>query len=250
MKAVILVAGVSRRLYPLTEHRPKCLMEVGGQAILDHQLQALRAVGIREVCLVLGYRREQICAHVEQHYPDMAFEYRINHHFFETNTALSLLAAADTFLDRDFVYLNGDVLFEPALLDRVVRSPHRAALAVEVKRCGEEEVKAICDAQGRVQRLSKELDPALSLGEFIGVARFNAPFTAWFYKALESVKHDGLRNAYFEAALDRMADTQAMHAVDVTDLPCIEIDFPEDYEAACAQVITRFGQPAGGSGRA
>ena len=45
MKAVILVAGVSRRLYPLTEYRPKCLMEVGGQAILDHQLRALKAVG-------------------------------------------------------------------------------------------------------------------------------------------------------------------------------------------------------------
>ncbi|MCA9544617.1 MAG: phosphocholine cytidylyltransferase family protein [Myxococcales bacterium] len=240
MKAVILVAGVSRRLYPLTEHRPKCLMEVGGRTILDHQLAALKAVGVREVCLVLGYRREQIMAHVQQHYPELSFEFRVNHHFFETNTALSLLAAADTFLDRDFIYLNGDVLFEPALLARVVASPHRAALAVEAKPCGDEEVKAVVDGSGRISALAKTLDPATALGEFIGVARFNAPFTAWFYKALEAIKHEGLRNAYFEAALDRMAPDHAMHAVDVTDLPCIEIDFPEDYEAACAQVVTRF----------
>ncbi len=241
MKAVVLVAGVSRRLYPLTEHRPKCLMEVGGKAILDHQIGALRSVGIREVCLVTGYRREQIVAHVEHRYPDMEFEYRINHHFFETNTALSLLEAADAFLDRDFVYLNGDVLFEAALLERVVRAPCQAALAVEAKPCGEEEVKVICDEAGRVLEIGKELDPKLSLGEFIGVARFTAPFTAWFYKALDDVRHDGMRNEYFEEALARMAARHPMHAVDVTDLPCIEIDFPEDYEAACAQVVTRFG---------
>ena len=178
MKAVILVAGVSRRLYPLTAHRPKCLMEVGGRAIFDHQMTALLENGIREVCLVLGYRREQIMAHAEHNYPQVEFSYRINHHFFETNTGISLLEAAPAFLDRDFVYLNGDVLFEPELLTRVIDAPHRAALAVEVKVCGEEEVKVICDEAGRVLEIGKELDPERSLGEFIGVARFNAPFTA------------------------------------------------------------------------
>ena len=59
MKAVILVAGVSRRLFPLTEYRPKCLMEVGGQSIFEYQMQALISVGVLEVH-VLGYRREQI----------------------------------------------------------------------------------------------------------------------------------------------------------------------------------------------
>ncbi len=242
MKAVILVAGVSRRLYPLTAHRPKCLMEVGGKTIFDHQMTALLENGVREVCLVLGYRREQIIAHAEQHYPQVEFSYRINHHFFETNTGISLLEAAPAFLDRDFIYFNGDVLFEPALLKRVLDDPHSAALAVEAKPCGEEEVKVICDADGRVHEIGKELDPSKCLGEFIGVARFNAPFTAYFYEALDDLRHEGLRNAYFEAALARMTEKHPMHAVDVSDLPCIEIDFPEDYETARAQVIKRFGK--------
>lgn len=242
MKALILVAGVSRRLYPLTEHRPKCLMEVGGQTIFDYQMQAIRAVGIREVCLVLGYRREQIVEHAEHRYPDVEFTYRINHHFFETNTAYSLWVAGEEFLDRDFVYLNGDVLFEPRLLQRVVDSPHLAALAVEAKPCGEEEVKVTADAEGRIHRIGKQIDPAEALGEFIGVARFAAPITAWFYQALDSLKHEGKRNVYFEAALDRMADTHSLMSVDVTDLPCIEIDFPEDYAAARTAVLSRFGR--------
>lgn len=240
MKAVILVAGVSRRLFPLTEYRPKCLLEVDGKTILDYQLDAVRAAGIREVCLVVGYRREQIREHALQRYPDMEFTFRVNHHFFETNTAYSLWLAGEEFLDRDLVYLNGDVLFEPRLLRRVVEARATAALAVEAKPCGEEEVKVLADADGRIRRIGKELDPAATLGEFIGVARFTAPFTAWFYQALDRLIHEGQRNAYFEAALDRMAAEHALSVVDVTDLPCIEIDFPEDYESARGAVLARF----------
>lgn len=242
MKAIILVAGVSRRLYPLTEYHPKCLMELGGRTIFDFQMEAIVAAGIRDVCLVVGYRREQIIQHAEQRYPNVRFTYRINHHFFETNTAHSLWCAGDEFVNHDFVYLNGDVLFEPKLLARVLESPHPAALAVEAKRCGEEEVKVIVDEDRRIHGIAKTLEPEKCLGEFIGVARFCAPMNAGFYKALDQLKAEGERNAYFEAALDRIAGEFPLHAVDVTDLPCIEIDFVSDYEAARRNVLTRFGQ--------
>lgn len=241
MKAIILVAGVSRRLFPLTEYRPKCLLEVGGKTIFDHQMDALLEVGIREVCLVVGYRREQIMDHARRRYPQVEFSFRINQHFFETNTGISLFAAAEEFLDRDFIYLNGDVLFEPELLRRVVDAPYTAALAVEVKRCGDEEVKVICDGDGRVRQIGKLIDQGQSLGEFIGVARFNATMNHGFYKALDDLARDpAARNDYFEAALAKMTETWPMHAVDVTDLPCIEIDFPEDYEAARTKVMARI----------
>ena len=97
MKAVILVAGVSRRLFPLTEYRPKCLMEVGGQSIFDYQMQALISVGVREVCLVLGYRREQIMEYAVERYPEIDLSFKVNHFFFETNTAYSLWVAGEEF---------------------------------------------------------------------------------------------------------------------------------------------------------
>lgn len=240
MKAMVLVAGVSRRLYPLTEHRPKCLLEVGDRTIFDHQMDAVRSVGIREVCLVLGYRREQIVEHARRHHPDLSFTHVVNHRFFETNTAWSLWEAGDEFLDRDFVYMNGDVLFQPELLRRVVEAPHPAALAVEAKPCGEEEVKVLVDAAGRVTRIGKDVEPGTSHGEFIGVGLFTAPFAAHFYQALDAVIHEGGQNAYFEAGLDRILGEHPVHMVDVTDLPCIEIDFPEDYEAARRKVLPRF----------
>ena len=69
MKAVILAAGVSRRLYPVTYEMPKCLIEVGAKSILDHQLEALQSSGIIDIVMVVGYFRELIISHVETNFP-------------------------------------------------------------------------------------------------------------------------------------------------------------------------------------
>jgi len=64
--------------------------------------------------------------------------------------------------------------------------------------------------------------------------------TKQFYKALDQLARDGHRNLYFEAALDVIAKDTDMHVVDVTDIPCIEIDFPEDYAKAKGQILERL----------
>jgi len=240
MKAVILAAGVSRRLRPLTSSRPKCLLPVGGAAILDHQMRALRSVGIREACLVLGHRREQILEHLAGHHPDMRITPVINHDFFDTNTAHSLWLARGFMACGDVVCLNGDVLFEPRLLRRVVEADHDGSLAVETKRCGEDEVKVTCDDADRIVRIGKRLPHAEARGEFIGVARMRGKFLKQFVRALDLLVAAGNADAYFEAAMDQMLDDAPGHAVDVTELPSIEIDFLEDYERACRDVFDRF----------
>lgn len=240
MKAVILAAGVSRRLRPLTNSRPKCLLPVGTGAILDHQMRALKSVGIREACLVLGYRREQILEHLAAHHPDVRITPVINHDFFDTNTAHSMWLARAFMACGDVVCLNGDVLFPPRLLRRVVEADHEGSLAVESKRCGDEEVKVTCDDAQRIVRIGKRLPSAEARGEFIGVARLRGRFLEKFVRALDLLVATGHTDAYFEAAMDHMLDDAAGHAVDVTELPSIEIDFLEDYERACAEVIGRF----------
>lgn len=242
MIGVVLVAGVSRRLFPLTEHRPKCLLEVGERTIFDHQMASLRACGIREVCLVLGYRREQIMAHARAEHPDLRFHEVVNHHFFETNTAQSLFAASKHFLDRDMVLLNGDVLFDSRVIERVVKAPNAVSMAVEAKPCGDEEVKVIVDEAGRIQEIGKEIDIGRSLGEFIGVARFSALTTTKIYDALKEVVStpEGRSDAYYERALASLVSEVPLTSVEVTGLPCVEIDFPEDYEVARRDIFPRF----------
>ena len=239
MKAIILVAGVSRRLTAHTRDIPKCLLVVGGRTILDYQLSALEQAGIQDVVLVVGYRREQVMEAAQERCPPSAgwrITSVVNHHFFDTNTAHSLWLAGDRFLGQEFLYLNGDVLFPNELIDRIIESTHPTALAVEIKACGDEEVKVLTDGASRIVDIGKEVDKDQALGEFLGIGRLSAEITRPFYHALGDIVEAGLNTAYFEHALRELAPNQELHYVDVTDLPCIEIDFPEDLLQAQALV--------------
>ena len=180
MKAVILAAGVARRLYPLTYDIPKCLIEVGNKPILDRQLEALQSSGITDIIMVVGYYREAIVNHVRTNFPGMNFEFVINHHYFETNTAYSLRLCNESIDGGPFVLMNADVLYPKEVLSRVINSDHDTVLAVEIKPCGREEVKVIEGDDNRLVAIGKELIEDNSLGEFIGVAKFSAEFSAAF----------------------------------------------------------------------
>ena len=77
MKAYILAAGVSRRLYPYTYNIPKCLLDVGGKPIIHYQLEALSSLGIKDVTMVVGYHREMLTEHVISSFPKMKFNFTI-----------------------------------------------------------------------------------------------------------------------------------------------------------------------------
>jgi len=230
MKAIILNAGKGGRLGSLTDDRPKCLVEVGGRPILDFQLDALRLAGVRELVIVVGYRHGMIRDYLKR-YPEFVVSWIDNPDYAETNTAYSLWLARHEMIG-DFLYLNGDVLFHPELVRRLVAAPSLNPLAVERKRCGEEEVKVLLDG-ARVTAIGKEINPAEAYGEFIGVAKFTGAIGSLFGATLEEVVlRDKLVKNYFETAVDRMTDKTIFTALDVSDLPCIEIDFPEDLERA------------------
>ncbi|MBC8346400.1 MAG: phosphocholine cytidylyltransferase family protein [Candidatus Marinimicrobia bacterium] len=232
MKAVILAAGVSRRLYPVTYEMPKCLIEVGGKPILDHQLEALQSSGINDIVLVVGYFRESIMDHVQSNYSDMNVEFVVNHHYFETNTAYSLRLCKDQIDGQSFLLMNGDVLYPKEVLDRVIHAKHDTSLAVEIKPCGREEVKVIEGDDNRLVAIGKELIEDNSLGEFIGVAKFSTEFSTAFGESLDRLIGAGGTADYFEAAIHPLMSEHSVYYEDVSDLPCIEIDFIEDLEKA------------------
>jgi len=232
MKAIILAAGVSRRLYPLTYEIPKCLIEVGAKPILNHQLEALQSSGITDIIMVVGYYREAIMSHVQSQFPDINFEFVINHHYFETNTAYSLRLCNESVNGDTFVLMNADVLYPKEVLNRVIHSNHDTSLAVEIKPCGREEVKVVEGDDNRLVAIGKELIEDNALGEFIGVAKFSAEFSTAFGESLDRLITAGGTADYFEAAIHPLMSEYSVYYEDVSDLPCIEIDFIEDLEKA------------------
>ena len=236
--AVILAAGQSVRLRPLTDDTPKCLLQMGPKTILDWQLQALKSANIVDIVMVVGYRKEMIQSHIAENYPELNVRYVVNENFTTTNTLFSLELALHSF-EGDFYYLNADVVFDKEILHRLVPHEGGGYLAIDRKQCREEEVKVIVDGD-RILEIGKHLDPAICYGEFIGVAKFTGSFAERFRQTVykEAVEENKMK--FFEHALDVMTDKSGMTAVDITGLPCVEVDFPEDYEYATQTVLATF----------
>ena len=231
MKAFILAAGVSRRLYPHTYDIPKCLLEVGGKPIIHYQLEALKNLGVIDITMIVGYHREMLMINVEKNFPDLNFNFVINHHYFETNTAYSIHIGRDK-LDSQVLLMNADVIYPKALLEKVFSSSYKTVLAVDIKACGKEEVKVIDGGQNKIVAIGKDLIEEQCLGEFIGVAKLSKDFVDIFRRSISDLIDAGGKNDYFEAGIQPLLDKVDTHFIDISEYPCLEIDFLEDLESA------------------
>ena len=232
MKAFILAAGVSRRLYPHTYSTPKCLLEVGGKAIIDYQLEALDYLGVNHVIMIVGYHRELLIDYVKKKFPQIKFSFIINHHYFETNTAYSVFLGRRELLKSDFLLMNADVVYPKKLLNKIFNSSFKTALAVDHKTCGQEEVKVIDGGQNKIVAIGKDLIENQCLGEFIGVAKLSKDFNKLFVDSIKNLIDAGGTNDYFEAAIQPILSTTDVNHVDISKYPCLEIDFIDDLKSA------------------
>ncbi|HEU0037461.1 MAG TPA: phosphocholine cytidylyltransferase family protein [Kofleriaceae bacterium] len=230
MKAVLLVAGMSSRLRPLTDDRPKCLLEVAGTPILKRCVDALRGAGITELVVVTGYLEDKIKAALEAWFPG-PITYRRNAEFSATQNGASLLCARAVVEGEPFVMLDGDIVFDPEVLAAVVRSPHADCLALRpATDLGEEEVKVYLDGD-RVRRIHVSIPPAEAAGESIGIEKFSAQTSRVLFATIEQrIAQHGPKTEYYEKAFDQLCQDGVLdlRAIDVGAYYCAEIDTPAD----------------------
>lgn len=120
-RAVILAAGLGSRLRPFTNDRPKPLVRVHDTPILLNALRNLAAIGVEEATLVVGYRSEAIQALCGEECCGVRITYATSSVYERTGSAYSLWLARETLLQGDTILLEGDVFFEAALLQRLIR---------------------------------------------------------------------------------------------------------------------------------
>lgn len=242
VKAVILAAGSATRLRPLTEHLPKCLLEVAGRPILRRLLDHLSALGITEVTLVLGYLGSTIREAVATWSPAVRVRFVDNTEFASTNNGYSTLLAAEAASGHEFVLLDADIVCEREVIARVLQHPIPDCLGVRPSTTlGLEEMKIVLDARGCVRECAKTVDPKTAIGESIGINRFSAAASSRFFAALhDRVRVKGLVNEYNDAAVMQMIETQGyeLWPVDLGALYCAEIDTPADLAEVDARVRT------------
>ncbi|TCP55539.1 choline kinase [Tumebacillus sp. BK434] len=235
MRLVILVAGVGSRLRPLTDDRPKCLVEVGGQTILDRFLkQAVATNAFQEVVLITGYRHPQIEAAVNEWQQTNELPVRLvqNERYDVTNNGYTLLCAKDFLLDG-FVLTDGDLLLEDGILSRVAGAAD-SHLAVDMQmKLDEEAMKFVLDASGYVTELSKEISVERGLGESIGLCKINAADAQGVVDHLAKLVEQGEENEYYERAFQELIrEGWKLKVVDVGDLRWVEVDDNNDLARA------------------
>lgn len=230
--ALILAAGRGKRLMPFTGDKPKCLVEVGNRPILFYQLRALEKYGIRTITITTGYQAEQIKAYAPAHFPSLEFRFVHNDRYETTNDIYSFYLARDSWSAGGIV-LDSDVLFHPTILAKLIENP-KSTLALRRGVCGDEEMKIVLTPEGCVGKISKELAPAETVGESLGISLFRDEFNQKLLPAVEVIVQAGGVHLYREAAIENAICEYggALYGLDVTCCPAIEIDFPEDLERA------------------
>ena len=239
MKAIILAAGASRRLLPLTAVTPKCLIDINGKSLLDRQLSILKSFGIKDLVIVVGYKKEFIVEAIKSHWSEMDVTFIENAVYDDTNTLHSLWLAREHLID-DFLYFNADVLFHRDVVGRLLKSSYTSCLAIDLKKCGDEEVKVLLDNNERIDSIGKDIDVSEAAGEYIGIGKHGSTGNKRFVEILEREVNNGNSNMFFEFALNDMLEEHNFQMVNVSDLPCIEIDFLEDLEEARNNVMPQI----------
>ena len=235
---VLLCAGGGTRLRPLTDDRPKALMDVGGETILQRAIRLLLASGVREIVVATGYRSEAVQAALAG--SPGSITYCHNAAYDRTQNSVSLLLCAEAVRGRDFFKLDGDVLFQSEVLTRLSRAESALAVAVERREdLGDEEMKVITEGS-RILAFGKQLSPSRSYGESIGIERVAAATGDALFRALARAADAGRTDLYYEDVYSELIrEGCKADCVDVSDLAWIEIDTPDDLARARAWMAER-----------
>jgi choline kinase len=238
MRAVILAAGRGGRLRDVTGDRPKCLARVGDRTLIERQIRSLRARGIDQIAVVAGFRAADVgrtCG--------AGIDVVVNDRYASTNSLYSLWLARDLLTDG-FVVLNCGVLFHDQILRDLLTSRDEDALLMAASRgqnYGDEEMKVRVRA-GCVADISKTLDSADADGENVGIAKFGETGARVLIEEAGALVAAGVTDAWLPRAFAAFARRRPLYVVETRGYPWIEIDFPEDYWRACADILPALGE--------
>jgi choline kinase len=224
---------------------PKCLLPVHQRTILEWQLDALARCGVTRATVVTGFGSEQVEAFLARRSapPDAQFLYNP---FFRVSDNLVSCWIARGEMAGDFVLLNGDTLFEPAVLQRLLAAPSRPVrLAVDHKEAYDaDDMKVSLDAEGRLRRVGKRLAPEIVCAESIGLMLFRGTGPALFQEAIEqALRRPDAVHAWYLSVIDEMADHGHVWTESIQGLKWAEIDSPADIARALGVVGSPADQP-------
>jgi len=242
MKAVILAAGQGTRIRAVHGESPKCLINVDGETILDHQIDGLLKAGIETIAIVVGYEKQQIIRHVHAHIgrrPTPKIEFIENPAFAITNNIYSLWLAKDWIGDDGFVCLNADVILDAQILGAAMKRNALVSMIVDPE--WRDETMKVIISDGRVLRMSKKISKDEFSGTYIGITLFDQAINARFFIKMQELVDAGRVNEFFNVAVQELVDEGLRVGFTTTaGAAWAEIDDPLDLSFAQQNVFPQL----------
>ena len=239
MKAIILSAGQGKRLLPLTADNPKCLLNIDGRSLIEWQINELAKCGIERVSVVVGYHADRVERLLHQRYDSKKIQTLYNPTYSWADNLFSCWAARAE-MAEDFVLLNGDTLFEAAVLNRLLETPVRPVTVVTHKKSyyDADDMKVTLDGD-RLIHIGKDLSIDQVDGESIGMILFRDEGPVRFCGGVENALRDSLApGKWYLSVIDELAQLMPVWTYRIEGLQWCEVDFPVDLKQAQRVVRT------------
>ncbi len=239
MQALMLAAGMGRRLGKYTEAMTKCMISVGGRTLLERAVDALKEAGIQRFVMVAGWEADKLVDFVRNNIRDMEFEFVYNYDYAATNNIYSLWLAREYLLRDDTVLLESDLVYDHSLLKRVVDAQERDMVVVAPYEQWMDGTVVTLDDGGNVSEFISKKDFSFYNADryykTVNIYKFSREFSQGHYLPfLEAyIKAYGV-NQYYETVLKVIAhiSNTKLHTYVLKNTPWYEIDDAQDLDIA------------------
>lgn len=228
MIAVVLAAGKGSRLGNYTTKLPKSLLPLNDDhyTLLDYNLDILETMVLDRIIIVTGFSSNLI----ENHVKNRKHIEIIYNPFWNHCNVLGSLFMALNYINDDFLFLHADTLADKTIWDMLINAKGKMVLPFERKKCGEEEMKVMLEGN-KVKLITKEMNPNIADGEFLGIAKFSKSTIPFFKSTSKKIFKTGELNHYMESVIQAAIDEDVfeIEAMNILKYNFVEVDFEEDY---------------------
>lgn len=244
MKAIILSAGQGKRLLPLTERAPKCLLPVVGQPLVGRQIDALLRCGVEDITVVVGFGADLVEAALGERYGTRRVRTLYNPFYTITDNLVSCWIARGE-MQGEFLLLNGDTLFAASVLERLLAAPeHPITLAISRKGFyDDDDMKVIRDGD-RLLRVGKKLSRDAVNAESIGMMTFRGEGPRLFRDAMDrALRTPAALSQWYLSLIDALANSGVVYTQEVSAAGWTEVDSPSDLQRAATPGAAWVSEP-------
>ena len=239
MQAVILAAGMGKRLGELTKGNTKCMIEVGGETLISRLLHQLDKHALSKIILVVGYKAQELKDYLATLQVQTPIEFVENTVYDKTNNIYSLYLAKDYLTTEDTLLFESDLIMEDAVISKLIEHPYPDLALVDKYESWMDGTVVTLDEENRIQRFIPnsqfKYEEIPSYYKTVNVYKFSQPFSANMYVPFLEAYCTALgKNEYYEQVLRviTMLDNSGMRALPLTGEQWYEIDDIQDLDIA------------------